>query len=331
MRRDRLTLVLGVLFLVVTLFVVTTKGAAGTHTCDPSDPDSDGDGLPDSCDYPTIDFDVDGFEDSLEVFVGTDPAHFCSFPPDINGDNVVNILDLLPFKQAFNTHADDPAYRARYDLNASEDINMLDALVFKPPFNTSCPFPIHPSTATADLRSGTIHNPKAQVWFSSVGNVYVDNDALDLTTCDEVKQATDHWSNLTDFQFSVGLAGNCNTTSDVRVFFRGVSRDPAFVAEVVPYDASPSECTDDAPCHFAHFAEVLLNRNNSDLTGDQAFRHVVFTHELGHVVGQGHTGGFGSCGPVVPYTVMFTPGFCWDFWGLHWVRVNDVLFTNVKY
>ena len=108
---------------------------------------------------------------------------------------------------------------------------------------------------------------------------------------------------------------------------------PEAAADVVPYTTDPfRECTDANPCHFAHWAVILLNPDfaDEDMVGNEAFRHVLFTHELGHVVGQGHTGFFPACGDV-PYTIMFMPGFCWDFWDLHWVRPNDVLFSNVKY
>lgn len=334
--RQRTLSLMGGLFIGATLVILGAGDAAAfEHRCHPSDPDSDGDGLPDSCDAAPShpDWDGDGFEDSLELFVGTDPFGRCSFPSDMNGDWEVNVLDTFLMFPAWLETADSPNYRAWMDLNADESVNILDVYVMFPDWLESCYTPwFSLSTVTPRLESGTIHFPKAQMWFSNVGNVYVDNEALDFTTCDEVKQATGHWSNLTGFHFPIGPTGNCNTTSDVRVFFTGVSRDPEFVAQVVPYDATASECTDADPCDFAHYADIVLNRNHSRLTGEQIYRHTVFVHELGHVVGQGHTPFFPACQSEPYYTIMGIPPDCLvDMYHIHWVRPNDVLFANLKY
>ena len=193
--------------MVAALVVIAGQDVVATHTCDPTDPDTDGDGLPDSCDPIPADRDVDSdnFSDSLEVWAGTAPDMQCTssptlstFPPDHNNDNKINLLDLNSYAwpketRPFNTKADDPNFRPRYDLNANEAINLVDVNGYNTKLSPTCPFvpwtwpgPSHKVT----LRSGTIHFPKAQVWYSNIGNIYVesDPDVPGIPTCDEVKR-----------------------------------------------------------------------------------------------------------------------------------------------
>lgn len=319
------------------LVVSGARDTAGIYlACDPTDPDADEDGLPNSCDHTPTDYDGDDdkFLDSLERYVGTDPLDTCSFPPDIVDDDVINIVDVFQvLPPYFGMNAEDPLWRAARDLYPDEVINITDVFRVVDRQSLTCPWASGPPDWSGVwLRSGTAHFPLAPAW-NTLANVYVENDALHVTTCDEVKRATDHWSNnAANFPFHVGLTGNCNTSSNVRIFFRGVSRDPEFTAQVIPYNATLRECTDTSPCNFAYWADILLNRNHPRLTGEEIFRHTVLTHELGHIVGQGHTPFFPACQEEPYYTIMGIPPPCLvDYYNIHRVLPNDIVFTNIKY
>lgn len=110
---------------------------------------ADGDEWGDACDncpmtatpwyVPLGDDDCDGFITADEEYFGTDPLDACpdngiddAWPPDINMDGQVNVLDLLlyPARGVLMTHAGDPNYDPRFDLNADSEVNVLDMLVF---------------------------------------------------------------------------------------------------------------------------------------------------------------------------------------------------------
>lgn len=105
--------------------------------------DTDGDGLGDVCDD---DDDNDGWTDVDENAIGTDTLDGCTdeagdldaWPPDINTDTKVDILDVLLYKPQFQEGA---AYDSRYDLNADGSVNIIDVLLYKPVINTSCTNP----------------------------------------------------------------------------------------------------------------------------------------------------------------------------------------------
>ncbi len=116
-------------------------GCTGSDNCpsvvNPSQANADGDALGDTCDncpsvatlwvVPMSDSDCDGFTDTLETTVGTDPAARCDdavglpdWPPDFNNDKTVNILDvahMFPFWLGV---------QARHDLNADGAVNIVD-------------------------------------------------------------------------------------------------------------------------------------------------------------------------------------------------------------
>jgi hypothetical protein len=115
----------------------------------PDQANADGDAWGDACDncptaatpwyVPLGDEDCDGFTTADEEYVGTDPLNACpdngiddAWPPDINMDRWVNVLDLLlyPARGVLMTHAGDPNYDPRFDLNADSEVNVLDLLVF---------------------------------------------------------------------------------------------------------------------------------------------------------------------------------------------------------
>jgi hypothetical protein len=117
--------------------------------CYPDDVDTDGDGRGDACDpCPNDpDCDGDGWEDSAEVYIGTDPLDNCpdgadddAWPPDINMDTVINVLDLFAFVDAgvLGCAVGDPCYDARFDLNVDGNINVLDLYALVPLQGTQC-------------------------------------------------------------------------------------------------------------------------------------------------------------------------------------------------
>jgi uncharacterized repeat protein (TIGR01451 family) len=101
---------------------------------------------------PAGDSDCDGFSDTIENFVGTDPLVACggtalpdgsssTWPPDFNNDGRVNLSDVLKYSPVFNTMAPGPPYNKRFDLNADGKINLSDILKLSPFFNQSCANP----------------------------------------------------------------------------------------------------------------------------------------------------------------------------------------------
>lgn len=87
------------------------------------------------------DSDGDGFTDDVEVFIGTDPFSSCgveAWPPDVNDDFKVNLLDVFAFRGPFGTSVGGAGYLARVDLNASGSTNLLDVFLLRPDFGTSC-------------------------------------------------------------------------------------------------------------------------------------------------------------------------------------------------
>jgi YVTN family beta-propeller protein len=93
------------------------------------------------------DGDYDGFADGEEVFVGTDATDNCpdnpdddAWPPDINNDTAVNVLDLSSVGGApFGKSSGQPGYSGRVDMNADGSINLLDlSTVGGSPFGRRC-------------------------------------------------------------------------------------------------------------------------------------------------------------------------------------------------
>ncbi|HUU69749.1 MAG TPA: dockerin type I domain-containing protein, partial [Planctomycetota bacterium] len=59
-------------------------------------------------------------------------------PGDVNGDCVVNILDLIAIR---NRQGQDPAIgeNGKYDINGDGRINILDLILVRNRLNTQCP------------------------------------------------------------------------------------------------------------------------------------------------------------------------------------------------
>lgn len=95
--------------------------------------DADNDGLPN---YQDQDDDNDGFSDTAERYIGTNPALKCglnAWPPDINNDGTVSILDVLLYKPKLNG-----PYNKRYDLNTDGQVSIIDILLYKPLLGKTC-------------------------------------------------------------------------------------------------------------------------------------------------------------------------------------------------
>lgn len=117
-------------------------------------PDSDNDGLPNSCeaafgsDPNNKDSDADKFADGVEaLYKGTDPANVdsdadgCSDTIEsasINGDKVVNSADQLLIAQTFNKRIGQSGYNKAFDVNGDGVINSLDQLIQAGVFNQRC-------------------------------------------------------------------------------------------------------------------------------------------------------------------------------------------------
>jgi hypothetical protein len=70
----------------------------------------------------------------LSVLLVCQPAH-AVFPPtinpkyDLNGDNAINMMDIIIIANHFNSKVGDARYVVRCDINGDGVINMLD--IFK--------------------------------------------------------------------------------------------------------------------------------------------------------------------------------------------------------
>lgn len=90
--------------------------------------------------YPLPDTDGDGFTDAAEVYFGTDRLDNCpdnssdaAWPPDMDNNRRVNILDMLLFKPKLWG-----SYDRRYDLDVNGTVNILDVLLYKPILGQQC-------------------------------------------------------------------------------------------------------------------------------------------------------------------------------------------------
>jgi len=91
------------------------------------------------------DSDGDGFTDSVEIYLGTDPLDKCAddstdaaWPPDFDNNKKINIEDVLSIKPVFDSKKGDGVYNNRFDLNVDAIIDTNDVLLLKPIFNSTC-------------------------------------------------------------------------------------------------------------------------------------------------------------------------------------------------
>ncbi len=118
----------------------------------PDQADADDDDIGDACDE--SDTDGDGFEDYKEWYMGTDPADDCAddqgdaaWPPDIDNNTTVNILDVVMFNPKLNYCESEEGYDPRYNLEftpsqsctpTEQKVESLDYLQLLPYLGTSC-------------------------------------------------------------------------------------------------------------------------------------------------------------------------------------------------
>ena len=120
-------------------------------------PDNEPDGL---CDAGDPDDDNDGFDDDAESYIGTDPLDACpdvhgspglcpgptcdgddAWPPDLDVNAFVDVVDVLKFKGNLLKHSGEPGYIQRLDLYADGFIDIVDVLELKPVIITHCTNP----------------------------------------------------------------------------------------------------------------------------------------------------------------------------------------------
>jgi hypothetical protein len=117
--------------------------------CYPDDVDTDGDGRGDACDpCPNDpDCDRDEWEDSAEVYLGTDPLDNCpdaaddgAWPLDINNDMTITVAgDTLNFRDRIGAVPGDPNWWQRLDLNVDGIITIGgDVLLYRGKIGLQC-------------------------------------------------------------------------------------------------------------------------------------------------------------------------------------------------
>lgn len=83
------------------------------------------------------DTDLDGFSDIIEANAGTDMTKKCgvdAFPPDVNNDGRVNVIDL----QQVAIRTNQETYYPRYDMNANGAIETIDLQRVSVLIGTTC-------------------------------------------------------------------------------------------------------------------------------------------------------------------------------------------------
>ena len=86
------------------------------------------------------DDDGDGWTDAQEGQIHTDPENACpsdsyhdAWPPDVNNDRSVNIMDVLMYKAVLSG-----PYEPRYDVDVNGRVNIMDVLLYKRLLGSYC-------------------------------------------------------------------------------------------------------------------------------------------------------------------------------------------------
>ena len=134
-------------------YIASYSAGAGNHTVRV---DFTNDSNPGTCDrnlrldivktstISDVDTDNDGFSDKVEAYIGTNPNLVCgvgAWPPDIDGDRAVTILDMTSVANSYQTKVGDPTYSKRYDMDASGTITILDLTIVSNYFLQKCATP----------------------------------------------------------------------------------------------------------------------------------------------------------------------------------------------
>lgn len=91
--------------------------------------------------HAVVDSDGDGYDDTLESYLGTDPLSNCpttsgtdAWPPDVDRDGFVWTLDVVQLTPpTYGARAGGGAFSTRYDFNADGMIGALDAVQIQEP------------------------------------------------------------------------------------------------------------------------------------------------------------------------------------------------------
>jgi parallel beta-helix repeat protein len=99
---------------------------------------------------PAEDPDCDGWNDTREAWMGTDPLDHCNdttatidepldaWPTDLNDSRMTNLSDVVLIGPVYNQPTGTDPARKRFDMNASGAVNLSDVVMMGPFYNKGC-------------------------------------------------------------------------------------------------------------------------------------------------------------------------------------------------